>query len=144
MQSQCFECQVLFFIIINKDIIFSKFIFYFFIAVQLQLSLFFPHYSPLPYSRPPPTFNTPPRIPHCPYPWVLCTCPLTWTFPFFPPWFPFPLLSGHCQVCYFHVSGFILLTCLFCWLGPTYMWDNMVFDFQHLSYFTLHNTPNTL
>ena len=46
---------------------------------------------------------------------------------------PFPLLSPstlpfrYCQfVLYFHVSGYILLAHLFCWLGSTYRWDRMV------------------
>ena len=39
-----------------------------------------------------------------------------WPFPFFPPFPPFP--SGYCQfVFYFRISGYILLACLFCWLG---------------------------
>ena len=39
---------------------------------------------------------------------------------FFPLLPPSLLPSGHCQfVLYFHVSGSILLICLFCWLGST-------------------------
>ena len=57
-------------------------------------------------------------------------------FPFFPLLSPSNLPSGHCQfVLYFHVSGSILLTCLFCWLGSTYRWDHIVFVFYHLAYF---------
>ena len=40
-----------------------------------------------------------------------------WPFPVFSLFFPLP--SSHCQfVLYFHVSGSILLTFLFCWLVP--------------------------
>ena len=36
---------------------------------------------------------------------------------------PRPIHPGYCQfVLYFHVSGYILLACLFCWLGSTYRW----------------------
>ena len=62
------------------------------------------------------------------------------SFPFFSPLFPSPLPSAYCQfVLYFHVSGSILLACLFCWLGSTYRWDYMVFIFHQLAYFTYHN-----
>ena len=84
---------------------------------------------------PPHSVSLPP--PHCPCPWVLYTCSLTWPFPIFPLLPPSPNPSGHCQfVLYFHVSGYILLACLFCWLGSTYRWDHMVFVFHHLAYFT--------
>ena len=36
----------------------------------------------------------------------------------------------------FNVSGYILLAYWFCWLGPTYRWDHMVFVFYCLAYFT--------
>ena len=42
-------------------------------------------------------------------------------------------------VLYFHISGSILLACLFCCLGSTYRWDHMVFVFHQLAYFTQHN-----
>ena len=75
--------------------------------------------------------------PCCPLPWVLYTCSLTRFFPFFS---LSPLPSGHCQfVPYFHVSSYILLTCLFYWLGSNYRWDHMVFVFHCLAYFTKHN-----
>ena len=62
---------------------------------------------------------------------------LWWTFPYFPPLSPSLLPSGYCQfVLYFNISGYILLACLFCWLGSTYRWDHMVFVFHHLAYFT--------
>ena len=54
-------------------------------------------------------------------------------FPFFPLSSPSPVPAGHGQfVLYFHVSGCILLACLFCWLGSTYRWDHMVFVFLDL------------
>ena len=50
---------------------------------------------------------------------------------------PLPLPSGYCQFgLYFNVSGYILLACLFCWLGSTYRWNHMVFVFHHQAYFT--------
>ena len=88
-----------------------------------------------------PTLHLPHSIllPSCLYSWVLYTCSLTWPFPFFPPLSSSPLPSGPCQFdLYSHVSGSILLTCLFCWLGSTYRWDHMVFEvfvFHHLAYF---------
>ena len=101
----------------------SKFTFHFIIFVQLQLSPFSPHYSPLPYPLPHLPHSILPL--HCLCPWVLHTCSLTWPFPFFPLLFPSLLPSGHCQfILYFHVSGSILFTCLFCWLGSTYQWDH--------------------
>ena len=36
----------------------------------------------------------------------------------------------------FPVSDYIVLACLFCWLGSTYKWDHMVFLFHHLACFT--------
>ena len=73
-------------------------------------------------------------------PWVLSMCPLYIFFDdpsSFPPIIPCHHPSGYCQiVLYFNVSGYILLACLFCWLGSTYRWDHMVFVFHHLAYFT--------
>ena len=40
------------------------------------------------------------------------------------------------SVLYFHVSGSILLVCLFCWLDSTYRWDHMVFVFYCPVYYT--------
>ena len=57
-------------------------------------------------------------------------------FPCYPPHAPF----GYCQfVLYFNVSGYILLACLFHWLGSPYRWHHMVFVFYLLVYFTQHN-----
>ena len=35
-----------------------------------------------------------------------------------------------------HVSGYILLACLFCWLVSTYRGDHMIYVFHLLAYFT--------
>ena len=49
----------------------------------------------------------------------------------------FRILKSWTQfVLYFHVSGSILLACLFCWLGSPYRWDHMVFVFHRLAYIT--------
>ena len=46
-------------------------------------------------------------------------------FPF-PPTIPSHLFSHYCQfVLNFNVSGYILIACLFCWLGFTYRWDHI-------------------
>ena len=98
-----------------------------------------PHFPPLlsPALPTPHLLLSIPPCPRCLCPWVFYTCSFTWPFPFFSPLSPIP--SGHCQfVLYFNVSVSILLTCLFCWLGPTYRWDHMVFVFYHLAYFTSH------
>ena len=69
-------------------------------------------------------------------PCVLYTCP-SMTLPLLSPVIPLPYPSGYCQfVLYFNVSGNILLTCLFCWLGSTYRWDHTVFVYHCLAYFT--------
>ena len=66
------------------------------------------------------------------HPWsypalVLSMCPsymFLKTLPPFPCIIPSHLPSGYCQfVLNFNVSGYILLACLFCWLGSTYRWD---------------------
>ena len=94
----------------------------------------FLHYSSLPY--PPPLLH----LIFPPLPIVLVHESFThvsWLFLLIPPLPPSPLSSGHCQfVLYFHISGSILLACLFCWLGFTYRWDHMVFAFHCLAYFT--------
>ena len=83
---------------------------------------------PTPHSQSPPFY---------PCPWVIYTCSLMRPFPFFPPLSLTLLPSGPCQsVPRFHASAFLLLVCLFCWLGSTYRWDHMVFVFHHLAYFT--------
>ena len=95
---------------------------------SLLLSLFHP---------PPHTHSHSQSPPSCPCLWVIYTCSLTRPFLFFPPLFPFPLSSGPCQfVPCFYASSSILLICLFCWLGSTYRWDNMMFVFHCLAYFT--------
>ena len=100
--------------------------------VQVQLSPFSCHHFPLPHPPPPPCLNP---TPLCLCLWVLYTYSLATLLllsPVMPLLFPLWLLS----VCsYFNVSGYILLTCLFCWLGSTYRWDHMVFVFHCLAYF---------
>ena len=93
------------------------------------------HFLPttLPHPPSPPTLNPTPfgfvHVSLIHVPW--------WPFPFFPMLSPTLLPSGYCQfVLYFHVSGYILLACLFCWSGYTNRWDHMVFIFHHLAYFT--------
>ena len=88
---------------------------FFFIVVQSQWSQFFPVALPCPAQLPPHSLSHSP--PCCPLPWIFYMCPLTRPFLF--PLLSFsPLPSGHCQcVHYFHVSGSILLICLFCWWG---------------------------
>ena len=108
--------------------IFQNFSKLFFIVVQVQLSPFSPHYSPHPSHPHFPPLILPPfcfvHVPENP-------------FPFLPPIISSHLPSGYCQlVLNFKVSGFILLACLFCWLGSSYRWDHMVFVFHHLGYFT--------
>ena len=91
-----------------------------FFIVQLQLSPFSLHYSPLLYPATPPTLNPPPPL-------YLSMGSLYMFFdgPFLLSHSPLP--SGYCQfVLYFHVSGSILLTCLFCCLASTYRWDHTV------------------
>ena len=47
--------------------------------------------------------------------------------------YPLPSPLWLLSVLYFNVSGYILLPCLFCWLGSTYRWDHMVFVFHCLA-----------
>ena len=81
-----------------------------------------------------------PHLPHSsPLPIAFCRVPLYMsldlTLLFFPPLSSFLFPSGYCQFAlYFHVSGSILLACLFCWLGCTYRWDHMVFFFHQLAF----------
>ena len=60
-----------------------------------------------------------------------------WPFPFFAPLSASPVPSGSCQfVLYFHVSGSILLVCLFCWLGSTHRWWDHLVIIWYLSFTT--------
>ena len=101
-----------------------------------------PHF-PLPLSpalnTPSPTFN-PPSPSLC-----LSMGPLYMLFEDTSPFFllsPSPLPSGCCQfVLYFHVSGSVLLICLFGWLGSSYRWDHVVLVFHCLAYFSSLNLP---
>ena len=90
-------------------------LFIFFIVVQLQVSCLFPHYLPLPqtsyYHSHPPSLSVPMSSL-----FVSLCLPLLLLSPLS----HIPLPSGHCQfVLYFHVSGSILLICLFCCLSST-------------------------
>ena len=106
--------------------------FNFYIVVQFQLSPFFTHYSPLSYLSPishiqsfPPTLV----FVHESFihvPWL--DLPLSF-LGYLPPSFLWSLWL----VLYFHDSGSILLTSLFC-LGSTYRWDHMVFVFHQLTF----------
>ena len=110
-----------------------KLLFNFLTVVQVQLSTFSPNHSP------PPHWSLPPTLDPTPFSFVhVSFIHVPWRpFPYFPPLSLSPLPSGYCQfVLYFKVSGCILLACLFCWLGSTYGWDQMVFVFHHLAYFT--------
>ena len=63
-----------------------------------------------------------------------------WSFPFFHTFSPSAYPSAYCQcVLYLNFSSYILLVCLFCWLGSTYWWDHMVFFPYCLVSFTQHN-----
>ena len=84
------------------------------VVVQVQLSLFLPHQGTLPHTTPPLTLKPISfsfgHVSFIHVPW--------WTFPYFLPLSLSPLPSGYCQfVLYFNVSGYILLTSLFGWLG---------------------------
>ena len=85
---------------------------------------------------------SPPHLPHSilPHPVVFVHASIIhvpWPFLVFNLLSSSPLPSGYYQfVLYFNVSGYILLTCLFCWLGSTYRWDHMIFVFHCLAYFT--------
>ena len=92
----------------------------------------FPPYCSLPYPPPLSKFN-----PHSRSPPPIVFVHESWPIPFFTPLSPSLVPSGHCQIVhFFYVTGFILLACLFCWLGSTYRWDYMVFVFYHLVYIT--------
>ena len=55
--------------------------------------------------------------------------------PFYPI-IPSCVLSGYCEcVLNFYVSGYILLACLFCWLGSMHRWDHIVFPNTSEMYF---------
>ena len=109
------------------------FFFSFFIVIQVQLSPFLPHHSSPPHLSTPPTL----KPTHFGFVHVSFIHVPWWAFPHFAPLTLSPLPSGFCEfVLYFNVSGCILLTCLFCWLGSTYRWDHMIFVFHCLAYFT--------
>ena len=99
-----------------------------------------PHHTLPPHPSPPPTLH-PTRLWLCPC--ALYTCSLMtllFFFPLSPPPPPlvtvFSLFKLSLKVCSFNVCGYILLACLFCWLGSIYRWDHVVFVFHFLAYFT--------
>ena len=72
--------------------------------------------------HPPPQRSPPPSPASTPswfYPCVLYSC--SWKpFPPFPPFIPSHLFSGYYQIVLnLNVYGYILLACLFCWLGSS-------------------------
>ena len=81
------------FFCIFKIYLFIYVLFYIFIVVQLQSSQFFPIALPCPAC----SF----RPPCCPCPWVLYTCSLTISFPFFP-CFPSPPSGAFMSFIYFY------------------------------------------
>ena len=92
--------------------VFMPFTYFIFVVVQVQLSPFFPHHSPLP----PPSIWTPFGFVHGSFihvPW--------WPFPFVP---PLPTLPHPCDYCQFVLYSlslviFCLFACLFCCLVST-------------------------
>ena len=109
---------------------FILFFAYFYCCSSTLVSIFTLPWSPTPTI----SASHPRTYPLWLFPCVLCTYSLM-DFSLFPPIIPLP--SGYCQfVLYFNVSCYILLACLFCWLGSTGRWDHMVFVFHSLAYFT--------
>ena len=106
----------LFFIIVVWMVYFFSFLFLFF------LNLLFFKYRCLHFHPTMPPRPTHPRLLPLNYPLWLCPCvPYTcflMALPLLSPIIPLPRHSVYCQfVLYFNVSGYISLTCLFCWLG---------------------------
>ena len=109
-----------------------------FTVVQLHLSPFFPHYSPLPYPHLSSHIQSSPTIVFAHGSFICMfldlTLPLLSTInPLPSP--PHP--SGYFQSApRFHASGSILFISLICSLDSSYRWDHMVFVSHHLAYFT--------
>ena len=100
-------------------------LFFFFVVVQVQLSPFTFHYSPLPQPSALPILILPPfGFVHVSFIHVLETLSP------FPPIIRCHLPSGSCQfVLNFNVSGYMLLARLLCWLDSSYSWDwQITFD----------------
>ena len=115
---------------------FTLAIYYYFYCCAITAVPMSPSNSPPPHPLSPLTFNL---SLHVVFVHESFICVSWWPFPFLPPLFS-PLPSGDCQfVLYFYVSGSLLLTFLFCWLGSTYRWDHMVFVPHLPVYFILHN-----
>ena len=86
----------------------------------------FPPITPLPFLRPTSHIQSFPLSPFPSLSMVLCTCPLTWPFPFFLS-LP-PTLSPLVTVSLFFISMSLVLFCslhLYFWLGSTYTWMDL-------------------
>ena len=104
----------------------SVFKYNFYSSVTL-VPIFLPLVSPV---LPTTNFHIQPSQPHLSLSMGLLYMFLDLTLPLLSPVIRLPCPSGHYQfVLNFHVSGYILLTCLFWWLGSTYLWDYMVLSF---------------
>ena len=129
-----FYCLVVYFQKHIMKMLFFKCFNFFYYCSRTVVSIF-PLALPPPQPSLPPTLNPMPL----PRPW-LCPCVLyrcSWKPFYLCPCIPSHLPSGYCQfVPNFNISGYILLTCLFCWLGSTYRWDHVVFVFHCLAYLT--------
>ena len=91
-------------------IFFKKYLFIFFIVVQVQFSAFSPHPSPTPQSSHLPSLFPPPPTHYCPCSFIIVP-PNPSSFS---PEIPSPLSSGHCQpVLNVSVFGYILLVVCF-------------------------------
>ena len=106
---------------------------HFLFIVQVQVSHPFPHRFLLSLPTPTPTVKPSIALAHESSIHVPLLAPAP-SFPHTPSLLP----SGHCQfVLYFHVSGSVLLICLFCLLGSTERWDHsrylktFIFLFYH-------------
>ena len=94
-------------------------------------SPFSPHHSPAPCPPPPPTLNPTPLLALSVGPLYVYLDDPSPSFPYNPsPPFPPSVFF------FISTSSYILLACLFCWLGSTYRWDHTIFVFNHLAYFT--------
>ena len=104
--------------------VFLFFIFY--CCLVTVVPIFLPLLTPT--LHPPPTFNpSPPSIALSMGPLYMFLDDPSPSFPVIPS----PTHSGYCQfVLYFHVSGSILLACVFWWLVSTYRSDNIVSVFH--------------
>ena len=102
---------------------------YYFYCCPIKLS-WFPRCTPLSHPSPTaPTVNCHPFVHALGSLYKFLDLPHLLLFPVIP---ISPLLWWLSFCFHYHASGYILLVCLFCWLGSTYM----VLVFYHLAYFT--------